>query len=44
MKSLNTTLVRLLAAYVRGKRASVRKTSEASKGKSKIRKSKALGG
>jgi hypothetical protein len=37
-------LARLLAAYVRGKRTSARKTSEASKGKSKRRKSKALGG
>jgi hypothetical protein len=42
MKSLNTTLARLLAAYVRGKRASVRQISEASKEKSKRRKSKAL--
>jgi hypothetical protein len=43
MKSLNTTLARLLVAYARGKKASVRQTSEASKGKSKRRKSKALG-
>jgi hypothetical protein len=42
MKSLSATLARLLAAYVRGKRASVRKTSEVSKGKSKRKQSRRL--